>query len=182
MNYKTFKRLYFQILLVFIATSCTKPVDFEQAKDFEITPVIESSLIFFDEPANQFLDNGSEIRVVQDFVLVSFFDDEFIVDNLIKAEFLFEVENSIHRNFELQIDLFDDSNQLQHTFTVSAQASSEGDFIETFEGTKLQALKSTTAIVFTLRMLPGVPINQDTLGNIQLQSSAVFYFKIGDTQ
>ncbi len=165
--------------------SCVEDIDFDQTKEFEITPVLESSLIFFDESANRFLDIGNEIITIQDFVIVDLFDDKFVVDNLIKAEFKFESVNTINRAFELQVDLYD-ATQLQHTFTVFQEASSNNNensttYIENFEYNTLAALKRTKVLVFTLRILSGPPINQDTLGRIQLKSLVAFYFKIGDS-
>jgi hypothetical protein len=167
-------------------TSCTQDVSFEQARDYVLTPVVESSLVFFDEPASSFLDSGIEIEIIQDFVEIDFFGDDFIVDNLVKAEFNFNTLNSISRRFELRIDMFDEANQLQHTFTVIQEASENGEdvpssYIEIFEDDSLQALKNTTVILFTYRLLPGPEIDEDTPGKIQLESKAVFYFEIADT-
>tara|TARA_R110000868_G_scaffold403811_1_gene681440 strand:+ start:1648 stop:2211 length:564 start_codon:yes stop_codon:yes gene_type:complete len=178
------KRICVVISYSILVFSCVEDIDFEQTKDFEATPVLESSLIFFDEPANRFLDSGNEITVIQDSVLVNFFNDKFIIDNLVKAEFQFEIINTINRAFELQVDLFDD-NQLQHTFTIFQEASSNNNenftiYIETFEDNTLQALKRTNLLVFTLRLLPGESVDQNTIGRIQLKSLAVFYFNIRD--
>ena len=182
---KVGKRICFLICCAVLIFSCVKDIDFDQAKDFEITPVIESSLIFFDEPADRFLDNENEITVIQDFLIVDFFNDEFIVDNLVKAEFKFETINSTNRAFELQIDLFDET-ELQHTFTLEQEASSNNNeifssYVETFEGNTLDALKRTTMLVFTLRVDASSPINDSTLGRIQLKSLATFYFEIGNS-
>ena len=179
------KKICFTICCLIFISSCVEDIDFDQAKDFEITPVVESSLIFFDEPANTFLDNGNEITVIQDFLIIDFFNDEFMADNLVKAEFVFETINTIDRAFELQVDLFE-GDQLQHTFTISQVASVNNEEVftshtETFENITLEALKRTNILVFTLRLLPAQPINQNTIGRIQLKSLAAFYLKIGDS-
>ncbi len=165
--------------------SCVKEVDFDQADDIEISPVMESSLIFFEGQANNFLLNGTEIISIKDSLSINFFNSEFIVDNLIKADFEFEAINSINKEFQIHVDLIDDAEQLLYTFMVPALPSTDGsDFISTpkeeFEGDKLEALKKTSKIVFTLSLLPGEIINETTLGRIQLKSKAVFYFNIGD--
>lgn len=186
MIFKTLKERCVFFVLMMIIPSCTEPVDFDQVKDYQFTPVIESSLVFFDEPAPSFLDEGDEIEVIQDFILIDFFNGDFIVDNLIRAQFNFESKNSISRQFELRIDMFDAASQLQHTFTVIQEASPDGSevsssYVEVFEGESLQALKNTSIILFTLKMLPGAPIDEDTLGRIELKSKAVLYFNIEDT-
>jgi hypothetical protein len=171
------------ILLNFIFVSCTKAVDFSQADDLEITPTLESSLIFFNEAANGLLNSGNEITKIQDFIIVDLFNNEFIVDNLVKTDLIFETENTINRGFELQVDFFNELQQLQHTFTLRQDASInnnkiESSFVKVFEDATLDALKSTTIIVFKLRMLPGEQIDQNSSGRIDFKSKAVFYFNI----
>lgn len=174
-----YKILILALNLIFFA--CTKDVDFNQINDLEISPVIESSLVFFDEPANRFLENENEVLITQDFIMVDFFDDEFVVDNLVRTDLVFETENSINRRFDLQIDFFDNSGQLQHSFSITQEPLSNNNYTEVFEDDALDALKNTTVIVFTLRLSSGNPaINETTPGSIKLKSKAVFYFNIID--
>ncbi|WP_445734441.1 hypothetical protein [Mariniflexile sp.] len=178
-----FKYTFITIIINSFCLSCTEPVGFDQINDFEISPAIVSSLVFLDEPAPRFLDNGNELTTIQDFVQVQFFNNGFIVENLVKAEFVFETTNSINRGFQIRVDFLDDSNQTQHTFTFSIPPSANttnvaSNHTELFEGDSLEALKSTTTIVFTLNMLPGLPINNDSKGRIILKSKSIFYFNI----
>ncbi|MDD7886419.1 hypothetical protein [Flavivirga sp. 57AJ16] len=173
------------IILYLIFFSCTKEIDFDQADDFEISPVMESSLVFFDEPANSFLLNNTEIISIKDSIKIDFFNNEFIVDNLIKADFVFETTNSINKGFQLQVDFINDTEEQLHTFTIRVSPSSDGsdvlsNHVEEFEGDTLTALKSTRKLVFTLSLLPGGPIDQTTRGRIKLESKAVFYLNIGE--
>jgi hypothetical protein len=181
------KRLITYLSLIVLANSfclsCFKPVDFDQINDFKINPVVESSLIYLDEPAASFLDNGEQVTTIQDYVQVEFFNNDFVVENLEKAEFVFEITNSINRNFHVKVDFFDSNSQRQHTFTIFVAASSNNvnvvsNYTEVFEDVSLEALKSTSVLVFTLNMLPGAAINQNTLGSISLKSKAVFYLNI----
>jgi len=167
------------VLLNLMLASCTKDIDFTQAEDLELNPVIESSLAFFDEPANQFLENENEILITQDFINIDIFNNQFTVDNLVKVDLVFETENSINRRFDLQIDFFDNSGQLQHSFSITQEALSNNNYTEVFEDDTLDALKNTTAIFFTLRLSSGnPPIDENTPGTIKLKSKAVFYFNI----
>lgn len=179
------KNICFIICTSFFVLACTEDIDFDQARDFEINPVIESSLVFFNENANEFLINGNEISAFQDFVIVDIFNDQFIIDNLVKTEFKFETVNSINRDFELQVDFLDNNSQLQHTFTFLQEASTNNNdvfssYTETFEDDTLEALKRTSVLIFTLRILPGQTINENSLGRIELKSLAAFYFNIRD--
>jgi len=160
---------------------CTKEVDFNQVNDFEVSPVLESSMFFFDASAADFFVGGTEVSIVQDFIFLDIFNSSLINNNLIKSEFVLETINSINRAYSLRIDFVNNANQLQHSFTVTAPSSSlNSDLItnhtEVFEGATLAALKRTTKLVFTLSMLPGPPIDENTLGRIHLESKGVFYF------
>lgn len=171
------------LCLSLVSISCTEDIDFDQAEDLVLTPALEASLIYFDEPANRFFDDGTGVNTIQDFVSVEFFNDEFIVDNLVKAEFVFETKNTINRAFELQVDFLDQSNNVQHTIVVNEDAAPDNTdtttiFTEVFEGSSLAALKRSVAIVFTLRLLPGEPIDANTPGRIQYKSYAAFYINI----
>lgn len=169
------------LVICFGFFGCTKDVDFNQVNDFEVSPVLESSLIFFEASASDFFIGGTELSIVQDFVIIDIFNSSFINDNLIRSEFVLESINSINRAYSLQIDFVNNANQVEHTFTVAASASVSNTDVttnhtEVFEGASLAALKRTTKLVFTLSMLPGPPINDTTLGRIHLESKGVFYF------
>ncbi len=172
-------------LLLTLCISCTKDIDFDQAREYQFNPVVESSLVFFNESANAFIDQGAEVEIVQDFIFIDFFNDDFIVDNVEKISFNFETQNSINRRFELQVDLYDEALGLQDSFVVIQEASSDGQneiasHVEVFEDERLVALKNTHIILFTLRLLPGPNIDETTSGRIELKSKAVFYFEIKD--
>jgi hypothetical protein len=180
---KSLKIAGVMVSLFLVFPSCVKDVDFSQVEDFEINPVVESSLVFFDEAALAFVESGSEIEIIQDFIFIEFFKDPFLVDNLEKADFLFVTKNTINRGFELQVDFLDNMSELQHSFSIIQEASLDGsetmsEYVEVFEEDTLLALKNTSIIVFTLRLLPGPPINDSTQGRIELKSLATFYFNI----
>ena len=109
--------------------------------------------------------------------------NDFILENLEKAELVFEITNSINRDFSVTVDFIDSNSQRQHAFTIFVAASSNNvkvvsNYTEVFEDVSLEALKSTSVLVFTLNMLPGAAINENTLGSISLKSKAVFYLNI----
>lgn len=180
---RLFTYLFLTVIINSVYLSCAESVDFNQINDLEITPVIESSLIFLDEPAARFLDNGAQLTTIQDHIQVDFFDNSFIIENLVKTEFVFETTNSINRGFRVRVDFLDSNSQSQHAFTFFVTASPNNaevtsKYTEVFQDETLAALKSTSVLVFTLNMLPGEAINQNSLGRIRLKSKAVFYFNI----
>ena len=183
---KIVKSTVILIAVNFVFFSCTKDLDFDQADNIEITPTVESSLIFFDEPAPTFVVDDTELGTIQDSLLINFFRDKFIVANLIKSEFVFETTNSINRGFQVRVDFYNNTNQLLHAFSFFALPSTDNSnlkftHIEVFEGNTLVALKNTAKLVFTLSVSAGTPIDQTTLGRIKLKSKAIFYLNIDDT-
>lgn len=184
-----FNRVNVLILFVLslIITSCIKDVDFDQAENFVISPVVVSSFIFIEEPANRFVDNGIEITTIRDSIKnIEILSDQFVADNLIKAEFLFETTNSVNRAFQVQVEFFNDAFELQEisSFTVLQSPLNEeiiSESTKTFEGNSLEALKATSQIVITLTLLPssdGSILNENSIGQLRLRSKATFYFDI----
>ena len=119
------------------------------------------------------------------FFLKHIFNNKLTVDYLTKAEFTFESTNSIDREFQLQIDFVDGNDTTQYSVTLLAPQSPNNTDIVTeqvvvFEGNSLQALKSAVKIVFTITLQSGSPINENSIGNIQLKSKGLFYFTIND--
>lgn len=179
----------FPILLILLVTSCVKDVDFEQAEDLSISPVLESSLLFFNFPASEFQEpTGTAIVVVQDELELDVFNDEFLRDNLIKAEFFFEVTNSIDRNFRADIIMYDANGGVTHSFDISIAPDGNNEVVvthtELFEGATLDQLKNTTRMQFVLSMFPsptGIPLDETSVGNIKMRSKATLFFEI-DTE
>lgn len=162
---------------------CTKPVDFDQAKDLEIAPVIESSIIFYNANAGDFFIGGSEVNTASDFAEIDIFRNTFVRDNLIKAEFVFETKNSINRPYSLEVNFEDVNGNVLETFTIDTPAATDNQeiertYIQTFEGQSLNNIKQSTVLRFTLNMLPGEEIVEDSLGEIDLKSKGVFYLNV----
>lgn len=176
---------YSYIIILFhgVFLSCTEPVDFNQVNDFKIAPVWESSLVYLNQPATSFLVNGNQLSTVQDFIQIDLFKDKYIVDNLIKADFVFETTNSINRAFRVRVDFLDANSRNLHTFSYIVSGSVNNldvtsSYTEVFQNNTLLALKNTSAVVFTLNMLPGLPINQNSPGKIILKSKGIFFLNV----
>ncbi|GAA4238510.1 hypothetical protein GCM10022291_29250 [Postechiella marina] len=178
-----FKIAFFVISMGLIGVSCTEEIDLDQVNDLEINPVLESSLFYFEAAAGDFFLGGSGAYTAGDYVVLDIFDNEFVNDNLIKAELVFETVNSINRAYQVQVDFLDNTNTLRHSFTFSADASPNNEnltfeHIEVFEDETLENLKETTTLVFRLTMLPGAPVDPNSPGSIHLKSKGVFYLNI----
>lgn len=185
-----FKHLVFRVLLIFsffLAQACFEDVDFDQPTDVILNPVFDVSVAFFEIEASQFVETGMEAPFVNDSITdIDIFQDDFIRDNLVKAELTFSANNTINRSFILRFDFFDNENQLQHTFSFTIPASSTGtpvviEHIETFESTTLDALLNTTQLELTAILVPstdGSILNENSTGRVEVQSKGRFYFNV----
>ncbi|WP_420574710.1 hypothetical protein [Kordia sp.] len=174
------------LLFLFIVASCVKDVDFEQAEDISISPVLESSLLFFNFPASQFSEpTGTAIVTESDDLEFDIFNDEFLRDNLIRAEFFFETTNSIDRNFRAEVFMYDTNDQITHAFSFGVIPDGNNEVItthtEVFEDALLEELKNTVRIEFILSVFPsptGIPLDASSIGNIKMRSKATLFFQI----
>ncbi len=175
------------ICMVLCFDACVQDVDFDQADNLAISPALELSVIYFEEPANTFVDDaGDELTTVRDSVNIEIFSDDFVVDNLVKADFLFETTNTINRAYQAQIDFFNDALELQHSFNFDVGASNNNqdvivEYVEVFEGQELETLKSTTNLVLSFTLQPssdGSMLNENSPGDLKLNSKASFFLDI----
>lgn len=187
MKRPTYICLLFVIALLTM-TSCIDDVDFDQADGLQIEPVLVSSLAFFDAPAEEFIIDPDESNVTRDTLTnIGIFEDPFVVDNLVRAEFLFEITNSINRAFEAQIELLNDNLEVQHIITIAIPTSPQNqevitEQIEVFENETLSALTMSTQIFFTLTLVPdpNLPdVDESTPGRLRLRSVGTFFLNIG---
>ena len=169
------------ILLVF-SFSCASDLDYNQANDLKLEPIFVANLVYFDVPANEFVTNGVEQSVIFDTPTVDVFNDDFFRDNLKKVEFFFEMENTINRAYSVDLVFLDNNNQRVHAtnFTVPEYAGAENKVTKTeiFEDAQLDLLKRTTKIVFTLTMLPGATLNENSSGRLKLRSGVTAYLLV----
>ncbi|MFK7749326.1 MAG: hypothetical protein AB8B65_13100 [Kordia sp.] len=174
------------ILLVFLLASCVKDVDFEQAEDIAISPVLEASLIFFDFQAAQFSEpTGTAIVTEGDDLELDVFNDEFFRENLIKAEFFFEVTNTIDRNFRADVIMYDENDFILHAFAIDVMPNGNNEVevthTEVFEDALLEQFTNTKRLEVVLNMFPsptGIPLDENSVGNIKMRSKATLFFLI----
>lgn len=167
-------------------TSCVKDVDFEQAEDLAVSPVLEASLIFFEEAAPRFSGTEEGDNTVTDSTSVTIFNDDFVVDNLERAEFLFEVTNSINRPFSAEIQFLDEADQLLYLVEFGVPASENNVPVtiiheEIFIDDTLLDLKTTTQLILSLTMEEepsDLPLNENSLGIINLRSKGTFFINL----
>ena len=167
---------------VILLFSCSSDLDFDQLKDLKIEPVVVANLAYFDVPANKLINDGGS-QIAFDSRYFDVFKKQFIKENLKKAEFDVEIENNIERNFVVNMLFLNSKNEilLTSSFTVPAYKGSPNVIkypTEVFENQRLDLLKQTERIGFVALMTSGTPLDENSLGNLKLRSSATTYFEI----
>lgn len=174
--------LLFLVCLLF--TSCVKDVDFEEAEEITITPIIEANLVFFDIEATRFYDVETDMPIlsVSDVTELPFLDDTGTQENLLEAEFTFLFANSIEREFVVDFEFLDDDGVIQYNTQTTVNQGFSGDVRETeFIHSVVVPETLNLTMANRLRIVVTIPSSDATLqGNLVMQSKATFYFEIKD--
>lgn len=169
--------------LIMSTFSCSSDLNFDQANDLKLQPVVEGNLSYFNVAATDFLaDNGSEYNLVLDSQDFDIFRDRYLNDYLQKADLHFEITNTINRAFKADILLLNDNDQVLYAISFDIPASAGTPMVisktEIFENAKLQLLKNTRKLQFALTVKSGPAFNSNSTGNLILRSSATVYLEI----
>jgi len=171
---------------IFIASSCVKDTDFDQAQDIVLTPVVELNLIHFDLEAEDFYDEVAmtERLTVQDSTQIRFLDDSGFQESLVRAEFFFRFKNSIPRDFDVAFQFLDSLQQQTYFTGTSVNQGSAGnevvtEFTQNVEGEDLLLLTTSDRVVVSVT----IPTSGPNLeGNLKLQSKATYFFEIKEQE
>ena len=167
------------ILSIFFL-SCSSDLDFDQVYDLKLEPVVVANLATFDIPANEFVIGGNEQNVTGDVMNFDIFRDTYFKDSLRRADFFFEINNTINRAYRINLYFLDANNTPLYTipFDVPAYTGVQNLVTKTeiFQNTKLDQFKKTMKIAFVITMLPGPALSENSLGSLKLRSSATVYF------
>lgn len=175
-------RFFGIVILTLLTFSCSSDLDFNQVNDLKLEPIIVGNLSYFNIPAKDFVDNGMERTVSFDAENFDVFRDSFLQNNLKRADFFFEVTNTINRAYFFDLILLDQNDQVLYTIRIDVPASADVPMIikktEVFENAKLDLLKATKRMEFLLVMNPGPALTENSLGSIKLRSSATAYLSV----
>ena len=182
MKLPALNRAFNLFVLLLFSFSCASDLDYDQANDIKLQPVFIANLAYFDIPENEFVTGGVEQNVIFDAPTVDVFNDSFFRKSLKKVEFFLEMENTITRSYVVDLVFLDRNNQVVHTTNIAVPAYTGAENkvtkTETFENTQLDLLKRTVRIAFTLRMLPGATLTENSLGNLKLRSGVTAYLVV----
>jgi hypothetical protein len=182
MKISSLKRFVFLLLIGMCSFSCASDLDFDQVNDIKIEPVVVANLAYFNIAAPDFIRNGQEQTVLADIPTVDFFNDKFFKERLKKAEIFIELENTIARQYRIDVVFLDVNNQAVYSTNFNVPAYTGGtnkvSRTEIFENTQLDLLKRTRRIGFRVQMFAGPALTTSSPGNLILRSSATTYLVV----
>jgi hypothetical protein len=168
-------------ILSLITLSCSSDVDFDQANDLVAEPVIVSNLASFNIQANQFVTGGIEQTQFEDVPNFDLFKDSFFKNNLTKVSFFFEFNNTINRDFIVDLVLLDSADNPIYLVSIPVAAYSGVERLVTQTEpfvSNLNVLTRTRKMSFTVHLLPGTSLSETSPGSLKLRSDITAYFKV----
>lgn len=170
-------------LLIGCSFSCSSDLDFNQVNDLKLEPAFEANFSHFNVPATAFVaSDGSQYDLAFDDQEFDVFRDKYLNSYLQRADFYFEINNTINRGYELTIVLLGDNDQALTTikFDIPAYSGSNNTITRTeiFKNTRLDLLKSARKMGFLIAMAPGPALDRNSTGSLVMRSSATVYLAL----
>ena len=166
--------------------SCVKDVDFDQAENILPTPVFESSLIYSNLEASNFINQTTqqEVIVLTDTTRLEYINSDFFVDQLSKTELTFQFTNSLDRIFNVDFVFVNDDDEQRYLAQIQVAPGQtnnpivvEANFL--IEEPDLSIFEEATKLIYRITLPPNTnPINSSDLGLLKLESKATFYFEL----
>jgi hypothetical protein len=183
MKQRFYNKFFLMIAFVLCSFSCTSELDFEQVNDFSAQPVFTTNLAYFEAKAPYFEVAGAGGQIYPYAAKVDFFDTSFIKDNLIQTDLFFRIKNTIERAYIFNISFLDVNDAPIYNLGPILVPQYNGtevlvEYPETFDASKIDILKSTKKMVFSITILPGTPLTASSPGRIEMSSSLTAYFDV----
>lgn len=168
------------IFAICVLVSCVKDVDFDQVNDFEMNPVVESSLVYSTFPVPVW-DSIPYTLTISDTTRIELFSNSFSVDNLGRAELYFETLSTASQSLSVKIHLLDDNYTVldELLFSLSASSGEEEEVASAelvYSEERIETLTHVTQVIFYLT-IPDFG-NRNEEAYVKLRSKGTFYLDI----
>ncbi len=178
-------KVFFLFALLTTMFGCVSDLDFDQAEDLVLTPIIESSFLFYELDAEEVNDIVPEAFVgvtlaARDTVAFNVFNDSFLNDNLIRADIVHDTDNTLtNEDFEVRLIFVDDAFvETVQPITISAPANQNPpEVINSYQGEALEQLKLSTQVITELVVTSNAP-DVSSVGIVEIRSKATLYLEI----
>lgn len=177
--------LYYILLLFssYCLISCVDDIDFNQAENLEITPVVAASLIKADITQNDLVVGGSEVGTISQTSFFTVLDNGTAREDLERVVLRFEIINQFNREFRIDFTFLDESDMVTHgpiTLNVGANETNFSQEEEILVANN--ALFTSTRKIQVVLTLPpstdGSVIDVNTPTSLRFKSAGTFYFRV----
>lgn len=179
-----FKYSYLLLLTVALLLSCVKDTDFDQADAITPSQEVEVNFVFFTLEIDDFQINplfeGSLTAI--DTTEIRFLNDDFGVDNIVAAEFLFRVTNSFPVALNADFTFLSETNEPSYNINFPIQLSKDGtpmlsEFTQLVSDEDIELLTQNDKVVVTISIQTE---NQNLEGVLNLQSKTTYFLEFSD--
>lgn len=177
----------FKYVLTFVVmlciSSCVDDLDFNQAKDLEITPAVNISLIKSKVNQNNLVVGGSEVGSISEVSTFTILDNDVARDNLERAVLRFEIINNFARDFRVTFTLLDENDARTYTDIILNVTANQTDFAleEEIILADNPNFINSRKINVELTLLPssdGSTLDANTPNSLTFKSAGTFYFRV----
>lgn len=182
MKLRKLHRFLATVFLLLFSFSCASDLDLDQVNDLKLEPVVVANLAYFNIEAKDFASSGSGETVLSKETTSDIFNDSFFRRRIKRVDILFELENTIDREYELDLSFLDINGNVIHNTNLNMQPytgiENKVAKTEVFQDANLDILKQTTKIVFKLRMLAGTSLSPSSPGGLKFRSGVTAYIVV----
>lgn len=176
------KYLFVSLVCFLFLVSCIKDTDFNQADQITANPVVELDFIHFNlnESDYQNIDTGEYQLMVTDTTELKFLDDDFSRQNIKRAEFYFNFNNSFPTTFLTQFQFLNPNNNVvkyQVDIPINAGSISNPvstEYLEIVENNDINNLTKAEKVVINVIAPSSL---QNIEGTLELKSKQTFYLE-----
>ncbi len=178
------KQIY--CLLAFVSlflSACIDNIDFNQAENFEATPVVALSLVNADITQNDLVVGGAEVGSITQTSEFTVLDNDTARNNLERVVLRFEISNQFNRSFRVDFIFLDENDVSTNndiTLNVTANNTNFTQENEIVVANNLSFLNSRKVQV-VLTLLPstdGSTIDINVPTTLDFKSAGTFYFRV----
>ena len=143
--------------------SCIKNVDFDQANDITITPVVKSTLIHFDITESNFNTTNYKTDISE----FQIFENGVAQHNTVKMDFLFDMENTFNKDINILYQFLDENLNIVGSINLVSEHSTDKIETVTFENNDLNDLLNTKSIQVTISISDTVNLTPEMYFNFK---------------
>ena len=163
--------------------SCTEEQNFDQFDDLRVTPLLASSIFYF-ESTEEFINTATTQGIfysnTENF---DAFNEEFVAERLLEGILRYEVENTTSKSLSLVVEFLDDSEEVLDVETFTIDPAPSGTLTREVAygptGKSLDILRATSAIrISAINLGDDISTSSEPEPKIIFRSAAEFLFEL----